>query len=261
MASKVALITGGASGMGLEVARSLSSEGWRLSILDMNQESGEKVAKSLDAKFYKVNVTNYDELADAFEATWQEHGRLDFVFANAGIAGDESFYSHPELDSKGRPKKPNLLVTAINIDGVISTCWLAQHYFRMNKKPLGGVIVITASCGGIYPVPISPIYGASKHAMVGFMRSIAPRMIKDSIRVNCICPGTVRTGLLSKEGWETYPNEAFTPIEKVVEVVNLFVEDETLYGKAAEIIKNKHYWQDAPPYSDEWMALTMKACD
>jgi NAD(P)-dependent dehydrogenase (short-subunit alcohol dehydrogenase family) len=245
--------------MGLEVARSLSSKGWKVNILDMSA-TGEEVASELKGKFYKTNVTNYDELAAAFDASWKEHGRLDFVFANAGIAGTEDFYGKPQVDSKGIPKKPSLLVTAINIDGVINTCWLAQYYLRQNKTP-GGAIVITASSGGIYPVPASPIYGTSKAAMVGLTRSLGPRMVKDNIRVNCICPGTVKTGLLTQELWDTYPDEAFTPMEKVVGMVNMFIDDTSLYGKAAELIRNEHYWQEAPEFSDKWMEMTMRACD
>jgi 15-hydroxyprostaglandin dehydrogenase (NAD) len=246
--------------MGLEVARSLSSKGWKISILDMNQSAGDKVATELKAKFYKTNVTNYDELAAAFDSTWKEHGQLDFVFANAGIAGTENFYGHPEVDNKGIPKKPSLLVSAINIDAVINTCWLAQYYLRQNKTP-GGSIVITASSGGIYPVPASPIYGTSKHAMVGLTRSLGPRMLKDNIRVNAICPGTVKTGLLTQENWDTYPDEAFTPIEKVVDMVNRFIDDKSLYAKTAELIRDKYYWQEAPAFSDKWMEMTMRACD
>lgn len=246
--------------MGLEVARSLSSKGWKVSILDMNQAAGEKVAAELKGTFYKTNVTNYDELAAAFDSTFKEHGRLDFVFANAGIAGAEHFYETPEVNEKGIPKKPNLLVTAINIDAVITTCWLAQYYLRQNKTP-GGSIVITASSGGIYPVPASPIYGTSKHAMVGLARSIGPRMVKDHIRVNAICPGTVKTGLLTQELWDTYPDEAFTPIEKVVEVVNLFIDDESLFGQTAEICRGNHYFRQIPEFCDKYMEKTMRACD
>ncbi|KAF2433791.1 3-beta-hydroxysteroid dehydrogenase [Tothia fuscella] len=260
MSGKVALITGGASGMGLEVARSLSSKGWKVSILDMNQTAGEKVATEINGKFYKTNVTNYDELAHAFDSTFKAHGHLDFVFANAGIAGEEKFYDEAPLDEKGIPKKPSLLVTAINIDAVITTCYLAQHYLRKNPTP-GGAIVITASSGGIYPCPASPIYGTSKHAMVGLARSIGPRMKRDGIRVNAICPGTVRTGLLAKEAWDTFPDEAFTPVEKVVEVVELFINDEGLYGQTAEISRGNHYFRSIPEFSDEFMERTMRACD
>lgn len=184
--------------MGLEVARSLSSKGWKISILDMNATAGEKVAKELYGTFYTTNVVNYTELASAFNPTFLQHGRLDFVFADAGIAGNEGFYDEAEVDEKGIPKKPNTLVLDININAAVMTCFLAQHYLRKNKIP-GGVLVITASSGGIHPVPASPLYGASKLAMVGLARSLGPRMLKYNIRVNSICPGTVKTGLLTKE--------------------------------------------------------------
>lgn len=81
----VALITGGASGMGLAVAEKLASLGWYLSIVDYTEDAGKAVAERLGDKvvFHKADVTNYDELAVAFKKTWEARGRLDVVFSNA----------------------------------------------------------------------------------------------------------------------------------------------------------------------------------
>ncbi|KAG9801561.1 hypothetical protein KCU68_g22853, partial [Aureobasidium melanogenum] len=76
--SKVALITGGASGMGLATGKYLLKQGWKLTIVDMNVEVGEKLASELGALFVKADVTVYDDIANAFARSWKEYGRLDF---------------------------------------------------------------------------------------------------------------------------------------------------------------------------------------
>jgi NAD(P)-dependent dehydrogenase (short-subunit alcohol dehydrogenase family) len=94
MVKKVALITGGASGMGLAVAEALAArtnEEWDLHLVDLNADSLTKVTSSLkNAYAYQANVTDYASLVSAFESAWLKSGRLDFVFANAGIAEQDS---------------------------------------------------------------------------------------------------------------------------------------------------------------------------
>jgi NAD(P)-dependent dehydrogenase (short-subunit alcohol dehydrogenase family) len=94
MVKKVALITGGASGMGLAVAEALAArtnEEWDLHLVDLNADSLTKVTSSLkNAHAHQANVTDYASLVSAFESAWSKSGRLDFVFANAGIAERDS---------------------------------------------------------------------------------------------------------------------------------------------------------------------------
>lgn len=184
------------------------------------------------------------------------------------------------------------LVMDINVMGVIYTSQLAQHYMRQSPKDALGprTLLITASCGGFYPVAASPVYAASKHAMIGWTRSIAGRLWKeDGIRVNvsesklrcvsqadnllyqAICPGTVRTNLLSDDGWSKFPPEYFTPIEKVVEVVLMLVDNEKttdgdnsgkpMVGQTVEISGKNHYFRTAYEFCDEPMAAVMKSTE
>lgn len=83
--TKVALITGGASGMGLAAVKRLVELGWEVSVLDYNKVNGEAVAKELGSQvtFFHVDVTDYDQHAKAFETTWKKHRQLDFVWQNA----------------------------------------------------------------------------------------------------------------------------------------------------------------------------------
>ncbi|KAK4941412.1 hypothetical protein LTR10_018681 [Elasticomyces elasticus] len=254
--SKVALITGGASGLGLATARAFTKDGWTVAIADLNASSGEKVAKELGSTFYKTNVTDWDSLSDTFAQVWKEYGRLDFVFANAGIVEKVDIYKHEESDARGLPPKLDTTVMDINLTSVIRTSYLAIHFFRKNTKP-GGALVITASSGGLYPVPYLPMYGAAKHGCVGFTRSMADTVYKEGIRVNCICPGAVRTGLLAQHEWDRLPQATFVPIENVVQAVQMLVNDNSLHGKAVELIKDQWKFRDPPEFEDAAMKEVM----
>jgi len=134
---------------------------------------------------------------------------------------------------------------------------------------------MTASCGGFYPSPFSPMYAGAKHAVVGFMRSIAKAFyFNDRIRVNCICPGTVRTNLLDSEAWQQFPDSYFTPVEKIVEVVTMLidggkmidskgvvVEEGKDWMRSVEVNGTNHYFREMIPYCDDAMAAVMKSTD
>jgi NAD(P)-dependent dehydrogenase (short-subunit alcohol dehydrogenase family) len=177
----VAIITGGASGMGLAVAEALGKHGnWNLHLFDMNEKSGDEAASRLGATFHKVDVTDYTSLSQAFKEAFLANRRIDFVFANAGIMERSNFYkAHNTGDEP--PPPMTTIVLDINTNAVVQTSYLAQHYFR--QTPHDGTsprsLVITASCGGLYAVPASPVYGASKFAALGWTRNIAGPMWKN----------------------------------------------------------------------------------
>ncbi|KAK5676653.1 hypothetical protein LTS10_010954 [Elasticomyces elasticus] len=264
---KVGIITGGASGMGYAVASALASQGdWNLHLLDMNAERGQEAAESLkSATFHRVNVTKYSELAAAFKSAFIQHRRIDFVFANAGIVDSGAYYAtHDTGDDP--PPEPSSAVVDIDLTSVINTSYLAQHYFRQTPRSVGGPrsLVITASCGGFYACPVQPVYGAAKHGVVGWARNIAGRAWReDGVKVNAICPGTVRTNLLSDEAWKTFPEEYFTPVEKVVEVVMMLMEDsdKPMVGQTVEISGRKHYFRRQYEFCDEAMETVMGSTD
>lgn len=275
--------------MGFEVAKALSDRGgWQVHLLDMNEERGEQAAKQIGASFHKTNVLEYDSLAAVFQNVFDASGqRLDFVYANAGIVERFNFYeTHPA----GRPPPPpDQTVIDINLKAVINTSWLAQHYFRQSKQSLNPTLVMTASVGGLYRCQVSPSYCAAKHGVVGFMRSIAAHYYAaDNIRVNAICPGTVKTGLLDAAAWATFSDDVFVPIEKISAAVLMLIDGydaenkltqsnghtsngvksvhgsaagEKLWGKAVELSGSEYYFRDQVPFSDDHMARCMQATD
>ena len=140
--------------MGLAVARHLAGKGWKICVSDLNEKSGESAAKELGGIFVKVDVTNYEEQAAAFQKTWETYGRIDFgmhrfriqsvlrpllmkgflarkVYANAGIVDTYPFYSE-QKDLP--PPKPSLLVENVCLTGVIYSSYLAMHYMRRNAE-------------------------------------------------------------------------------------------------------------------------------
>jgi 15-hydroxyprostaglandin dehydrogenase (NAD) len=145
------IITGGASGMGLAVAEDLAKKGWNLTILDLNEESIGKVKPNFDESrtvFLKVDVTNYEQQADAFVQTWNKWGRLDFVFANAGIGDRMNFYAPAkEFLPNGAPAKPNELVIDICLNAMVYSAYLALHYFRQNESKGGKIVFTSSMCG------------------------------------------------------------------------------------------------------------------
>lgn len=141
--SRVALITGAAAGMGFAVAKRLIEESWNVIVVDLNKEQGEYAVKQLGSSstFIRANVVQYEDQLAAFKQAEKLHGRIDFVFANAGILGKADFYDRAE---EWPPQAPSLAVQDICLTGVTYTSYLAMHFMRRNSTS-GGVIVMTAS--------------------------------------------------------------------------------------------------------------------
>lgn len=170
----------------------------------------------------------------------------------------ERFDFFARHDDVSIPAAPDLSVIDVNVKGAVNSAYLAQHFFRKNTHVKGGCLVITASAGGLYPTPSIPVYSATKHATVGLMRSIAHTAhARDNIRVNCLCPGTVATGILTKEEYGQLPPEIFTPLEKITGVVWNMIEDESLVGQAVEVAVNNVYYRDLPFVEDEMLRKTI----
>ena len=185
-AGKVALLTGGASGFGAEVAHQLSRRGDSVVLLDVDVEGGERVAREVGGQFLRCDVSSYDEVMAATADAEQVHGRLDLIFLNAGIAGgcgvDEDF----ELALYRR-------AMGINLDGVVFGVHAALPALRRRG---GGSIVCTASLAGLTGTAFDPIYGANKHAVVGLVRALGPTLAPQGITINAFCPGFAQTKII-----------------------------------------------------------------
>lgn len=236
--------------MGLKVAESLAArtyETWDLHIVDLNASAGKTAVSTLgkNAHFHQTNCTDYDSLVAAFEAAFNTSGRLDFIYANAGIVERDNFYEKHDLSKP--PPQPNQLSIDINFKAVVNSCHLALHYFRKTTQALGAgnydpLLVMTASCGGLYPSEFCPMYSGSKAAVVQFNRAISVAYHHEGIRTYATCPGTIKTGLMSNEEWKSFPEKYYTPIETLVDAVIKLVDGGDIEDAKGKKVAKKDNW-------------------
>lgn len=156
--------------MGLACAEKLLEKGWNVAILDINQEAGDKIQEKHQGKliFIKSNVAVYEQQAVAFVEVFKKWGRIDFVYANAGIGDRINWFDPAKENDDGSPVKPDIMVVDICLTAQLWSSYLALHYFRKNEGKKGK-LVFTASQNGLYATGSIPLYTASKHAVSQFL--------------------------------------------------------------------------------------------
>ncbi|KAK1909722.1 hypothetical protein P3342_007894 [Pyrenophora teres f. teres] len=186
---KVAVITGGSSGIGLATIELLLS----LGALVVNGDIQAPPASISDSLFVQTDVRQWGDLAKLFKTTKEKHGKVDYVFANAGVGPRGDFLSL-EVDENGDPKQPNVDTIDINLSSVVNTVTLATHYMKTQSE---GAIVIMGSSTGLQPVRAID-YSTAKAGVIGFGRSFA-RLVEVAglpIRVNTLAPSWTATQVL-----------------------------------------------------------------
>lgn len=155
----VAIVTGGASGMGLALIKSLVARGGYKGIVVADLQPPPDVSPIVS--FFKSDVTSWENQTALFKFAWEKYGRLDLVVLNAGVADLDDMYA----DSEDGPQPLNLKTLAIDVNGPLYGIRQALWYMRRNPGGSSGKIVITSSSSGFYAYPINPQYCAAKHAV------------------------------------------------------------------------------------------------
>lgn len=194
---KVAIVTGGASGIGEATVRLFASQGASVVIADRSA-LGEKLARELSASglaahYSEVDVSREDDTRRLVDDTVNRFGRLDIMVANAGIA-------HPSAPVEDVSVEQWQQMIDVNLTGVFLSNKLA--IVQMKKQGTGGAIVNMASILGHVGMPGAASYNAAKGGVVNLTRSLGVAHAKDGIRVNAVCPGFVATPLIERASEE-----------------------------------------------------------
>ena len=189
LSGKVAVVTGGAMGIGEAASRKLAIAGASVAIIDSNEKAGSKTAAEIrstghSCKYYLCDVSQSRDVDRTIGAVAAQSERIDILVSNAGIQhyGDVITTSEQDWDR----------VLAINLKG----CFLAAKHCVPHMLKDGGAIVVVGSVQSFTAIRNSAAYVTSKHALLGLTRAMSLDYASKGIRVNCVCPGTVDTPML-----------------------------------------------------------------
>ncbi|RWZ55183.1 glucose 1-dehydrogenase [Halobacillus fulvus] len=232
--SKVAIITGGGSGLGRSAALRLAEEGVNISVVDIDEDGGNGTVDLVknagaDAIFIKADVSKAEEVKKYVDETVEKFGTIDYFFNNAGISGSGAFYLDTEIEEIEK-------IVGINLLGAL---YGIRYVAEVMVKNGGGSIVNTSSSAGVIGQSTVVTYSATKHALVGITKSLVAEYAKDGLRINAVAPGPTETPMvksyfeanpqMKKSAEEGIPQKRLGTPEEVAELVAFLLTSKAEY--------------------------------
>ena len=221
MSTSRVLVTGGASGIGAALARHWSNLGHDVTITDVDDDAGRRLASTLGATYVRLDVREEDQWR-SFAST---NDAFDVVFLNAGVSTSSLVFGTPDTTPfTSFDVAAYRRTLGVNVDGVV---FGIAHLAPAMVARGSGDIIVTASMASLYPIPADPIYGLSKHAVSGFVKSLAPSLLEHGVCLSAICPFFVDTPLVSKEQQAQIRETGFDvlTVDRVVEAAQMAVAE------------------------------------
>lgn len=230
---QVAIVTGRANGIGRGIVESLAKAGAKVIIADIDEENGQKVAEEVNGDFMELDVTDKENAQSLVNDAVEKYGRIDILAANAGIYPDVKISEMTEEDWDK--------VFDINLKGMF---FIVKPVLEVMKENQYGRIVVTSSVTGpVTGYPGGAAYGASKAAVLGFIKSAAMEYAKDNVTINAVQPGVIATeGLkaqlsgLSEGAAEHIPMKKLGDPEDIGTTVTFFASPEAKYITGQSLI-------------------------
>jgi NAD(P)-dependent dehydrogenase (short-subunit alcohol dehydrogenase family) len=222
LVDKVAVITGGAGGIGRAMSVRFASEGAKVVVADLNEDAGSELANSIDGLFVRVEVSDRDSVVSLYEAAVETYGGIDICCNNAGISPpDDDSILDTELDAWQR-------VQEVNLTSVYLCCKYGIPHLLARG---GGSVINTASFVAVMGAATSQIsYSASKGGVLSMSRELGVQFARQGVRVNALCPGPVNTPLLQ----ELFAKDPARAARRLVHVpMGRFGEPEEIAAAAA----------------------------
>ncbi|KKK87175.1 hypothetical protein LCGC14_2755870 [marine sediment metagenome] len=193
---KIALITGGAAGIGKATAERFAEEGALVAICDVNEEAGRNTARSLGTghRFYKVDITDRSGVQEWVDDVAEKYGRIDILINNAGILRDSIFVKFKDGEPAGQMTEADFdTVIAVNLKGMFNCTQAAAPYMIRQGS---GVVLNASSVSGLDGNFGQTNYAASKAGVIGMTKVWARELGRSNIRVNVVAPGPTATEMV-----------------------------------------------------------------